>query len=275
MSDLHARFLWKFGFSRHHGLCRRRCGDGRGSDGGTRFLEGERARRERRPEGGVRSLRRRRSYKTSSPRVLLGSLVPVTFAFGSRSFAAVGSVPFYSFISFVCLFVFYFPVTRSKTVSPVRNHLRVSLSTARISHRQSRRVQHDGAVASAADRRGVVHVPRKRDRTGGDHYRDRGRGERVVGVGEHRWRRRGTAAGHRGVQQQLRRREPGLEVPELLDGLRPGDGRQRPAGETGRGHGRPQRPPGRHLHRLSDAALLPVRATQAAAVPRQTWKDER
>lgn len=133
-----------------------------------------------------------------------------------------------------------------------------------------------------ADRSGVLRV-RQRDRAGRDRDRDRGNRQRGLGV------RRGhgitaVAADHSGVQRKCRRRRPaarrqqGLEVPELLDGLGPGrggHGHQHAAGETGRGRGRPERPPGRHLHRLPVAAIVPVRAAQVAVVPRQTRQDER
>lgn len=93
-----------------------------------------------------------------------------------------------------------------------------------------------------------------------------------------------VSADHRGVQQLLRaivvavvvvatRRLQGLAIPELLRG-RGGPGKHA-SRETGRDRGRPERPSGGHLHRLSDAIVVPVRAAQVAVVPRQTGQNER
>jgi len=138
---------------------------------------------------------------------------------------------------------------------------------------------------NVADRGGLVRVrqcpcrPGDRDRDRvierivGDHRLDHG--VRGIRRGElHR-----ISTDHSGVQQhQWRRRQQGLEVPELHDGLRPG-GRHRHqlavARETGRPDHRPERPPGRHLHRLSDAAVVSLRPAQVAVVPGQARQDER
>lgn len=91
-----------------------------------------------------------------------------------------------------------------------------------------------------------------------------------------------VSADHRGVQQLLRaivvavvatRRLQGLAIPELLRG-RGGPGKHA-SREAGRDRGRPERPSGGHLHRLSDAIVVPVRAAQVAVVPRQIGQNER